>query len=105
MTAMDDFDPASRELCPDGSCIGLIGPDGRCKVCGALSPNDRGPYRKEDVVEVKVIDVEPDLPAGQGEALEVDDDDFAARRLCPDGSCIGVIGASGRCKVCGTPAS
>src|SRR3990170_3139005 len=27
--------------------------------------------------------------------------DFASRRLCPDGSCIGVIGADGRCKVCG----
>lgn len=27
------FDPG-RRLCPDGSCIGVIGPDGRCKVCG-----------------------------------------------------------------------
>ncbi len=23
-----------RELCPDGGCVGLIGDDGRCKVCG-----------------------------------------------------------------------
>jgi hypothetical protein len=23
-----------RELCPDGACIGLIGSDGKCKVCG-----------------------------------------------------------------------
>ena len=23
-----------RELCPDGACIGVIGPDGRCKECG-----------------------------------------------------------------------
>ena len=23
-----------RQLCPDGACIGVIGPDGRCKVCG-----------------------------------------------------------------------
>jgi hypothetical protein len=27
--ALDD-----RQLCPDGGCIGLIGPDGKCKVCG-----------------------------------------------------------------------
>lgn len=31
-------DPASdwdnRRLCSDGSCIGVIGPDGRCKECG-----------------------------------------------------------------------
>jgi len=24
----------NRVLCSDGNCIGVIGPDGRCKVCG-----------------------------------------------------------------------
>ena len=24
----------SRKLCSDGTCIGVIGPDGRCKECG-----------------------------------------------------------------------
>jgi hypothetical protein len=28
------FDPGSRELCPDGMCLGVIGVDGRCKACG-----------------------------------------------------------------------
>jgi hypothetical protein len=27
------FDP-KRKLCPDGACVGIIGPDGRCGVCG-----------------------------------------------------------------------
>ena len=27
-------DWANRQLCSDGSCIGVIGPDGRCKECG-----------------------------------------------------------------------
>jgi hypothetical protein len=31
--AGSDFDP-DRRLCPDGACIGVIGPDNRCKVCG-----------------------------------------------------------------------
>src|SRR6478672_1535161 len=31
----------------------------------------------------------------------MDDLDFANRRLCPDGACIGVIGKDGRCKECG----
>jgi hypothetical protein len=31
-----------------------------------------------------------------------DELDLENRRLCPDGACIGVIGANGRCKVCGT---
>ena len=35
--ADDDESPvdfASRKLCSDGTCIGVIGPDGRCKECG-----------------------------------------------------------------------
>ena len=30
----DDADWENRRLCPDESCIGTIGPDGRCTVCG-----------------------------------------------------------------------
>lgn len=29
--------------------------------------------------------------------------DFASRKLCSDGTCIGVIGSDGRCKECGKP--
>jgi len=25
---------AKRRLCPDGACVGVIGPDGKCTVCG-----------------------------------------------------------------------
>ena len=32
--AEPEFDAAGRELCPDGACVGVIGPDGRCKECG-----------------------------------------------------------------------
>ena len=28
------FNPADRRLCPDGSCIGVVGSDGRCRTCG-----------------------------------------------------------------------
>ena len=28
-----------RQLCPDGSCVGVIGPEGTCKVCGRVAPN------------------------------------------------------------------
>jgi hypothetical protein len=31
-TGQDDWD--KRLLCSDGNCIGIIGPDGRCKECG-----------------------------------------------------------------------
>jgi hypothetical protein len=29
-----DPDWDNRRLCSDGNCIGVIGPDGCCKVCG-----------------------------------------------------------------------
>ena len=32
--AFDDSDWENRKLCNDGNCIGVIGPDGRCKECG-----------------------------------------------------------------------
>ncbi len=31
---VDDDDWANRVLCSDGNCIGVIGPDGKCKECG-----------------------------------------------------------------------
>ena len=37
-TELDEtYDPNDwdqRKLCSDGNCIGVIGPDGRCKECG-----------------------------------------------------------------------
>jgi len=32
-----DSDWQDRVLCSDGNCIGVIGPDGRCKECGQPS--------------------------------------------------------------------
>jgi len=37
-TVNQDIEPEgeweNRRLCPDGNCIGIIGPDGRCGICG-----------------------------------------------------------------------
>ncbi|MBU1274411.1 MAG: hypothetical protein KJ720_03475 [Proteobacteria bacterium] len=32
--AGEGFDPGKRTACSDGSCIGIIGPDGKCTECG-----------------------------------------------------------------------
>jgi hypothetical protein len=91
------FDPAARELCADGSCTGVIGDDGRCRVCGrAAGDATSAPAARSDVEEA-------DEGAAHEGALEVEGD-VAERRLCPDGSCVGLIGDDGRCKVCGLPA-
>jgi hypothetical protein len=89
MSPDEGFEPARRELCPDGSCIGLIGADGRCKVCGTVSPSAVADPRHQGMVAIE----DAGFPAA-------DEDD---RELCPDGACIGLIGADGRCNVCGRP--
>jgi len=128
-----------RQLCSDGGCVGVIGPDGTCKVCGRAAPN-WGDERKRGLIDP------PEGPEGDdddetegddlaaseaasdrgdddddedddGENDEEDDDredgvaaspspsEWSARRLCPDGACIGLIGLDGKCKVCGRAAS
>jgi len=90
----DTFDESERELCPDGNCTGLLGSDGRCKVCG-LSLDGREPAR------VATSSDEPAYSAASEPAGEDDDD----RQLCPDGNCLGLIGSDGKCKVCGRSAA
>jgi hypothetical protein len=87
MTPDEGFEPARRELCPDGACIGLVGADGRCKVCGTVSPSAVADPRRQGMV------------ARDGE--DVEDEPADDRELCPDGACIGLIGDDGKCNVCG----
>ena len=103
---VSDAEWANRRLCPDGHCIGVIGPDGRCKECGR--PGGEDSVRAEDALpsaspeeDAKDEALAEDAPAS--EAVAADDDDWDNRRLCPDGNCIGVIGPDGRCKECGRP--
>ena len=43
---MSELDLENRRLCPDGACIGVIGPDGTCRVCGRV--DDAGPIEPAD---------------------------------------------------------
>jgi hypothetical protein len=99
---------ANRVLCSDESCIGVIGPDGRCKECGLAFEGVWEPA----VVESDEADEAPAAAAAAdgvqrdeaGSPFTVaDDDDWESRTLCIDESCIGVIGPDGRCKECGKP--
>jgi len=120
-TADADSDWDNRILCSDGSCIGVIGADGRCKECGK---EYEGPLPKTVVVdkEDKIMDQDQELAAEAGEIDAPDesppdespkdespedkspvDDDWENRVLCSDSNCIGVIGPDGKCKECGKP--
>lgn len=105
-----------RQLCPDGGCVGVIGPDGTCKVCGRAAPN-WGDERKRGLIDLpEDPDEAPDEDSDEAPDDEGEDEqapgaavaaaasppgDWEARTLCPDGSCIGLIGPDGHCGVCG----
>lgn len=114
--APDDSDWDRRILCSDGNCIGVIGPDGRCKECGK-------PYEEElpegescnsetstslpaaEIPEEKSVANEsaPKQAVDAPDDSTFDDSDWDRRVLCSDGNCIGVIGPDGRCTECGKP--
>ncbi|WP_372683434.1 hypothetical protein [Desulfosarcina sp.] len=108
-----DSEWEKRVLCSDGNCIGIVGADGRCKMCGrpydggAPSPavdthaDDQGADGEPVDQEMSVEDAPADdYPAGDPDGSE---DAWESRTLCADESCIGVIGPDGRCKECGKP--
>ena len=112
-----DIEWKNRVLCSDGNCIGIIGLDGRCKECG-LPYDGELPFETDQSPEDAAPDgnalatgpeSQPGTDTDQenaaaAEQLETNsDDEWANRRLCRDGNCIGVIGPDGRCKECGLP--
>lgn len=105
---MSDWD--QRTLCPDGSCVGVIGPDGTCKVCGRAAPNwgeermrglNEEPADEDDEEDDDEYEDDEDEAEDSGEPSEEWDD----RKLCPDGACVGLIGPDGTCNVCGRSAA
>ena len=102
-----------RQLCSDGGCIGVLGEDGLCKVCG------KGKKRVVKAALSPVLAAKPaplPEPAAPAKSTEEDSELLAAatdlaaslvedRKLCPDGACVGVIGSDGKCKVCGQEAA
>jgi hypothetical protein len=115
--APEEIDWDRRILCSDESCIGVIGPDGRCKECGKpyagklpdefhRKPPESQPQAPADTEKTsrpqsepapEDVSADPEAPAGGP------DSDWDNRILCSDGNCIGVIGPDGRCKECGKP--
>lgn len=73
-----------RQLCPDGACVGVIGDDGTCKVCGRVAPN-WGDERKRglnpdevdaaDAADDDDEDDDEDFDDGDDVAGDDDDDD------------------------------
>lgn len=96
---------SSRRLCPDGDCIGVLGPDGRCTECGKQDPGGDNPEPAEPAYETQddrlALDSNSDAATSEDGPAEFD----SKRRLCDDEACIGVIGPDNRCSECGKFAS
>ncbi len=104
-TLRTGFDPNDRELCPDGGCIGVIGADGLCADCGKASQTkgSSSAPRPSTSAPSTASNSPADTKAAPDSPRESEGDEFDPdrRELCPDGACVGVIGANGRCAECG----
>jgi hypothetical protein len=110
-----DMDWEKRTLCRDESCIGTIGSNGRCRICGKS-------YGSEAIEDVSVHEAKKNAPSfedespdevaahvepvkedegDENEAISSNGRDWENRILCSDENCIGVIGPDGKCKECG----
>jgi hypothetical protein len=98
--APGEVDWENRVLCRDESCIGVIGPDGRCKECGK---SYEGPQTEESNETQTNSEVADDFEAAEPTQTDTTYSGWENRTLCSDESCIGVIGPDGRCKECGKP--
>jgi hypothetical protein len=104
----ENEDWEKRTLCSDESCIGTIGPDGKCRECGkpyAGTLNALADSVNETKTDVSAVGL-PDNQAIVSAKISEDsssDDEWDKRVLCGDESCIGTIGPDGCCRECGKP--
>lgn len=91
------FKLEGRVLCPDDACIGVIGPDRKCKVCGAAYAGDE-PIGEEAAAAPPSASPASELTPESPLEPSADPDE---RVCCTDESCIGIIGADGKCGTCG----
>jgi len=94
-----DEDWGQRILCRDESCIGTIGPDGKCKECGKSYEGELSAAQGASNVQTVALEMQNIVSS----KTDTDYDDWDKRVLCSDESCIGTIGHDGKCKECGKP--
>jgi hypothetical protein len=103
---MTDWD--QRLLCADGGCVGVIGDDGLCKVCHRAAPNWGEPRTRGLVTPPDEPEPEAAPAAAASEVTpeaDVESYEWSRRKLCPDGTCVGIVGADNKCKLCGRSAA
>jgi hypothetical protein len=95
---------AQRLACADESCVGSVGEDGCCRVCGALYSGGEALNSGcgEGAAAAEEEQTGQEAEAGADEAWEDDEEGVGEDRvLCSDESCVGSVGDDGLCRVCG----
>ncbi len=99
----EEFNLEERILCEDDTCIGLVGSDRKCKVCGRVyegsSPLPKGGEDSADS-EISTASMESSALLS-----ETDKADPGERIPCLDDLCVGIIGPDGKCGTCGKSTS
>ncbi len=104
----DSFSIEDRILCSDGSCIGVVGPDRLCKLCGKLYEGVEQVPQGEPTAETDEDEPGDPLEETSDQASDQASDQEAGdpldpldRVCCSDETCIGIIGSDGKCGTCG----
>lgn len=105
-TEKTGFTLDGRVMCTDDTCIGIVGTDGLCKECGLAYAGDEKPDETpSDDAPAPVL--QDDEPANSRDSAAADDEKPSPtpgeRVCCLDETCIGIIGADGKCGTCGKP--
>ncbi len=105
MTEQTGFSLEDRVLCSDGACIGTVGSDGLCKVCGRPYEGDEE-LPESDSAGAFDDSAKSEPPSSVSSVFspnskESDPMDPAERECCRDDTCIGIIGTDGTCGTCG----
>ena len=85
-----------RIPCPDESCVGCLGEDGRCRVCGTGSEGVPGPG-----LEPLAMGQEHNEEAADLDSQEPQEPGWEERVPCADESCVGSVDGEGYCRICG----
>jgi hypothetical protein len=94
-----------RVPCADESCIGALGADGCCAVCGRTGAGvdetpDAAALGEESDEAMAEAASAPEVDRDDAEE-EDDGEDVEERLLCADEACIGLVAEDGYCRMCG----
>jgi hypothetical protein len=108
---MTDESLDDRVPCSDDMCVGIIGENGRCGICGKPGtppPRLHPEHPHDDLHQTSTAPAPPSEAEEPGEDAEDDDEDEDEettgddeRVPCLDDMCVGILSTERKCGTCG----